>query len=50
MCQVVRLSNGVDIVVVTDTVVCSSVVCGTMVDVLVFSMMCYELLIMLEIS
>ena len=31
-------------------VTCCSVVCGTLVGVSVFSIMCYELLIMSEIS
>ena len=34
----------------SDEVVCCSVVCGTLVGVSVFSIMCSELLIMSEIS
>ena len=42
MCQVVRLYNVVEIIVMSGEVACCSVVCG----VSVFSMMCSELLIM----
>ena len=49
VCQVVRLYSVVDIVVMSGEVVCCSVVCGTLVGVSVFSMMCSELLIMSEI-
>ena len=45
--QVVRLYNVVEM---SGEVACCSVVCGTLVGVSVFSIMCYELLIMLEIS
>ena len=38
------------IVVMSGEVACCSVVCSTLVDVSVFSMMCSELLIMSEIS
>ena len=38
--------NVVDIVVMSGDVVCCSVVCGTLVGVSVFSIMCSELLIM----
>ena len=50
VCHVVRLYSVVDIVVISGDVVCCSVVCGTMVGVSVFSIMCSELLIMPEIS
>ena len=40
----------VEIVVMSGKVACCSDVCGTLVGVSVFSMMCSELLIMLEIS
>ena len=50
MCQVMRLYNVVDIVVMSGDVVCCSVVCGTIVGVSVFSIMRSELLIMPEIS
>ena len=50
MCQVVRLYSVVEIVVMSGEVACYSVVCGTLVGVSVFSIMCYELLIMSEIS
>ena len=46
MCQVVRLYSAVQIVVMSDEVACCSVVCGTMVGVSVFSVMCSKLLIM----
>ena len=48
--QVVRLYSVVEIVVMSGEVACCSVVCGTLVGVSVFSMMCSELLIMSEIS
>ena len=50
VCQVVRLYNVVEIVVMYVEVACCSVVCGTLVDMSVFSIMCSELLIMPEIS
>ena len=50
MCQVVRLYSVVEIVVMSGEVTCCSVVCGTLVGVSVFSVMCSELLIMSEIS
>ena len=50
MCQVVRLYSVVEIVVMPGEVACCSVVCGTLVGVSLFSMMCTELLIMPEIS
>ena len=50
VCQVVHLYNVVDIVVKSGDVVCCSVVCGTLVGVSVFSIMCYEFLIMSDIS
>ena len=50
VCQVVRLYSVVEIVVMYGEVACYSVVCGTLVDVSVFSMMFSELLIMSEIS
>ena len=50
MCQVVRLYSVVEIVVISGDVACCSVVYGTLVGVSVFSIMCYELLIMSEIS
>ena len=40
----------VEITVMSSEVACCSVVCGTLVGVSVFSIMCSELLIMLEIS
>ena len=43
MCQVVRLYNVVKIVVMSGEVACCSVVCGTLVGVSVFSIMCSEL-------
>ena len=46
----VQLYNVVDIVLIYGDVVCCSVVCGTLVGVSVFSIMCSELLIMSEIS
>ena len=45
VCQVVRLYNVVEIVVMSVEVACCSVVCGTLVGVSVFSVMCSELLI-----
>ena len=45
-----RLYSVVDILVMAGDLVCSSVVSGTLVGVLVFSIMCYELLIMSEIN
>ena len=50
VCQVVRLYNVVEIVVMSGEVVCCSFLYGTLVDVSVFSVMCSELLIMAEIS
>ena len=50
MYQVVRLYSVVEIVVMSGEVACCSIVCGTLVCVSVFSVMCYELLIMSEIS
>ena len=50
MCQIVRLYSVVEIVVMSGEVSCCSVVCGTLVGVSVFSVMCSELLIMSEIS
>ena len=58
MCHVVRLYSvveigveiGVEIVLMSGEVACCSVVCGTLVGVTVFSIMCSELLIMSEIS
>ena len=50
MCQVVRLYSVVEIVVMSGEVACCSVVCGTLVGVSVFSIMCSELLIMSGIS
>ena len=49
VCQVVRLDSVVKIVVISGEVACCSVVCGTLVGVSVFSIMCSELLIMSEI-
>ena len=46
---VVRLYYDVDIVVIYGDVICCSGVCGTLVGVLVFSIVCSELLIMSEI-
>ena len=46
VCQVVWLYS----VVMSGDVACCSVVCGTLVGVSVFTMMCSELLIMSEIS
>ena len=50
VCQVFRLYSVVEIVVMSGEVACCSVVCGTLVGVSVFSVMCSELLIMSEIS
>ena len=50
VCQVVWLYNVVDIAVMSGDVVCCSVVCGTLVGVSVFSIICSELLIMSGIS
>ena len=50
MCQVVRLYSVVEIILMSGEVACCSAVCGTLVDVSVFSVMCSELLIMSEIS
>ena len=49
MFQVVRLHNVVEIVVMSGEVDCCRVVYGTLVGVSVFSTMCSELVIMLEI-
>ena len=46
VCQVVQLYS---VVVMSGEVACFSVVCGTLVGVSVFSVMCSELLIMSEI-
>ena len=46
VCQVMRLY----IVEISDEMACCSVVCGTLVSVSVFSIMCSELLIKSEIS
>ena len=48
--KVVRLYNGVEIVVMSGKVACCNVVCDTLVGVSVFNLMCSELLIMSEIS
>ena len=48
MCQVVRLHSVVEIGVMSGEVAC--VVCGTLVGVSVFNVMCSEWLIMSEIS
>ena len=50
MCQVVRLYSVVEIVVMSGDVAWCNGVCGTLVGVSVFSVMCSELLIMPEIS
>ena len=44
VCQVVRLYSVVEIVVLSGDVACCSVVCGTLVAVSVFSIMCSEVL------
>ena len=49
VCQVPQLYSVVEIVVTSCEVACCSVVCGTLVGVSVFSVMCSELVIMLEI-
>ena len=49
VCQVVQYCV-VGIVVMSGEVACCSVVCGNLVGVSVFSIMCSELLIMSEIS
>ena len=46
VCQVVRLYSVGEIVVMPGEVACWSVVCGTLVGVSVFSVMCSELLIL----
>ena len=46
MYQVARLYSVLEIVVISGDVACCSVVCGTLVGVSVFSVMCSELLIM----
>ena len=50
VCEVVRLYNVVNIVVMSGDVVCCSVMCGTLVGASVFSIMCSDLLILSEIS
>ena len=50
MCQVVRLYSVVEIVVISGEVACCSVVCGTLVCLSVFSVMCSEFMIMSQIS
>ena len=50
VCHVGRPYSVVEIAVMSGEVVCCSVVCGTLVGVSVFSVMCSELLIMSEIS
>ena len=45
-----RPYSAVETVVMSGEVACRSVVCGTLVGVSGFSVMCYELLIMSEIS
>ena len=50
VCQVVRLYSVVEIVVMSGEVTCCSVVCGTLVGVSMFCVMCSELLIMSVIS
>ena len=50
MCHVVRLYNDIDIVVMSCDMVCSNVMCDTLVGVSVFSIICSELLIMSEIT
>ena len=42
MCHVVRLYSVVEIVVMSGEEACSSVVCGTLVGVSAFSVMCSE--------
>ena len=43
MCQVERLYSVVEIVVVSGEVACCGVVCGTLVGVSVFSILCSEI-------
>ena len=50
VCRIMRLYSVVEIVVMSGEVACCNVVCGTLVGVSVFSIMCFELLIMSEIS
>ena len=50
VCQVVRLYSVVEIGVMSGEVACCRIVCGTLVGVSVFSIMCSELLIMSKIS
>ena len=50
VCQVVRLYSVVEIVVMSGEVASCSIVCGILVGVSVFSVMCSDLLIMSEIS
>ena len=50
MCQVVRLYSVVEIVVMSGEMASCSVVCGTLVGVSLFSIICSELMIMSEIS
>ena len=50
VCQVVRLYSIMEIVVMSGEVACCSVVCGTLVGVSWFSLMCSEVLIVSEIS
>ena len=49
MCQVVRLYDVADIVVMSGDVVCCSIVGGPLVGVSVFCIRCSELLIMSDI-
>ena len=49
VCQVVRLYNVVEILM-SGEMACCSAVCGTLVGVSVFSIICFELLIISEIS
>ena len=50
VCRIVRLDSVVEIVVISGEVAGCSVVCGTLVGVSVFSVMCFKLLIMSDIS
>ena len=50
VCLVVRLYSVVEVVVMSGEVARCSVVCGTLMGVSVFRVMCSELLIMSEIS
>ena len=50
MFRLVQLYNVVERVVMSGEVVCCSGVCGTLVSVSVFSIMCSELMIMSEVS